>query len=111
VPRKNGRLDGLAGSMVEYVKVSNLITKNKSSSYKDSKTPAKRVRAGCGCCGEFGHNSRTCKEETEDLDNSDTSKQYYTITYSTVICCGVALCRCACAALVLLGGPLVGEPR
>jgi hypothetical protein len=48
-------------------KVSNLITKKESSSYRDSKTPAKRVRAErhCGCCSEVGHNSCTYKVEIE----------------------------------------------
>jgi hypothetical protein len=57
-------------------KVSNLITKKESSSYRDSKTPAKRVRAErhCGCCSEVRHNSCTYKVEIEDLDNSNTSE-------------------------------------
>jgi hypothetical protein len=37
--------------------------------------PAKRVRAErrCGCCSEVRHNSRTCKVEIEDVDNSNAS--------------------------------------
>jgi hypothetical protein len=56
--------------------VSDLITKREGGSCKDSKTPAKRVRAErrCGCCGEVGHNSRTCKVEIEDADDSDESE-------------------------------------
>jgi hypothetical protein len=56
--------------------VSNLITKREGYSRDDSKTPAKRVRAErhCSHCGEIGHNSRTCKVEIEDADNSEESK-------------------------------------
>jgi hypothetical protein len=56
-------------------KVSNLIAKKEGSSYKDSKTPAKRVRAErrCSRCSEIRHNSCTCKAEIEDADNSDAS--------------------------------------
>jgi hypothetical protein len=37
--------------------------------------PAKRVRAErrCSRCSEVGHNSRTCKVEIEDVDNSNAS--------------------------------------
>jgi hypothetical protein len=57
-------------------KVTNLITKKKSSRCKDSKTPVKRVRAErhYSCCGETRYNSRTCKVEIEDIDSSNTSK-------------------------------------
>jgi hypothetical protein len=57
-------------------KVSTLITIKEGSSYKDSKTPAKRVRAErrCGCCSEIRHNSYTCKVEIEDVDSSTASK-------------------------------------
>ena len=56
--------------------VSDLIAKRESSSRKDSKTPAKRVRAErhCGRCGEVRHNSRICKVEIEDLDDSEESE-------------------------------------
>jgi hypothetical protein len=56
--------------------VSDLITEREGSSRKDGKTPAKRVRAErhCGCCGEVGHNSRTCKVEIEDVDDSKESE-------------------------------------
>jgi hypothetical protein len=57
-------------------KVSNLIAKKEGSRRKDSETPAKRVRAErrCGHCSEIGHNSRTCKVEIEDVDDSDASE-------------------------------------
>ena len=57
-------------------KVSNLITKIEGSRRKDSETPAKRVRAErrCGRCSEVGHNSRTCRVEIVDVDNSDASE-------------------------------------
>jgi hypothetical protein len=57
-------------------KVLDLIAKREGSSYKDSVTPAKRVRAKrhCGRCSEVRHNSRTCKVEIEDADNSEESK-------------------------------------
>jgi hypothetical protein len=56
-------------------KVSNLIAEKEGSSREDGKIPAKRVRAErrCGCCSEVGHNSRTCKVEIEDVDNSNAS--------------------------------------
>jgi hypothetical protein len=57
-------------------KVSNLIAKKEGGRHKDGETPAKRVRAErrCGRCSEVGHNSRTCKAEIEDVDDSDASK-------------------------------------
>jgi hypothetical protein len=56
--------------------VSDLIAEKEGGSREDSETPAKRVRAErrCGRCSEIGHNSRTCKVEIEDLDNSDNSE-------------------------------------
>jgi hypothetical protein len=56
--------------------VSDLIAKKEGSSCGDRKTPAKRVRAErrCGRCSEVRHNSRTCKVEIEDVDNSNASK-------------------------------------
>jgi hypothetical protein len=55
--------------------VSNLIAKKEGSGCKDSKTPAKRVRAErrCSRCNEIGHNSRTYKVEIEEVDDSDAS--------------------------------------
>jgi hypothetical protein len=57
-------------------KVSNLIAKKEGGSRGDRETPAKRVRAErrCGRCSEVRHNSRTCKVEIEDVDNSNASK-------------------------------------
>ena len=57
--------------------VSNLITKKEGSSRKEGETPAKRVRAErhCGRCGEVGHNSRTCKVELKDTNNSEESEE------------------------------------
>ena len=54
-------------------KVSDLIAKRGGGSREEGETPAKRVRGErhCGRCGETGHNSRTCKVEIEDADNSD----------------------------------------
>jgi hypothetical protein len=56
--------------------VSDLITKREGSSHKDGETPAKRVRAKryYGRCGEIRHNSRTCKVEIEDADDSEESE-------------------------------------
>jgi hypothetical protein len=56
--------------------VSNLIAEKEGSSRKEGETPAKRVRVErrCGRCSEIRHNSRTCKVEIEDVDNSDTSE-------------------------------------
>jgi hypothetical protein len=58
-------------------KVSDLITKKEGSSREESKTPIKRVRAEryCSYCGEVGHNSRTCKVEIKDVDNSEESEE------------------------------------
>jgi hypothetical protein len=57
-------------------KVSNLIAKKEGGSREEGETPAKRVRAEsrCGCCSETRHNSRTCKIEIGDADNSDASE-------------------------------------
>jgi hypothetical protein len=60
-------------------KVSELIAAKEGSSCEECKTPAKRVRAErrCGRCSEIGHNSRTCKVEIEDVDNSNASVLRY----------------------------------
>ena len=57
--------------------VSNLIAKREGGSRKEGETPAKRVRAErhCGRCGEVGHNSRTCKVELEDTNDSEESEE------------------------------------
>jgi hypothetical protein len=54
----------------QYVRV------EEGSSCKDSKTPAKRVRAKrrCSYYSEVGHNSCTYKVEIVDVDNSDASE-------------------------------------
>jgi hypothetical protein len=73
-------------------KVSDLIAEREGGSRKDSETPAKRVRAErhCSCCGEVGHNSRTCKVEIEDTDDSEESEEWYPIAFIEKNCCGVA---------------------
>jgi hypothetical protein len=57
-------------------KVSNLITIKEGSSYEEGKTPAKRVRAErrCGCYSKIRLNSRTCKVEILDVDDSNVSE-------------------------------------
>jgi hypothetical protein len=56
-------------------KVTNLIAATVNNRRDNSDGPSKRVRAGrrCGRCSEVGHNSRTCKVEIEDADNSNAS--------------------------------------
>ena len=56
--------------------VSDLIAEKEGSSRRDGEMPTKRVRAErrCGRCSEIGHNSRTCKVEIEDVDDSNASK-------------------------------------
>jgi hypothetical protein len=56
--------------------VTDLIAEKEGSSRKEGETPAKRVRAErrCGRCSEIGHNSRTCKVEILDVDNSNASE-------------------------------------
>jgi len=55
--------------------VSNLIVEKEGGSRDNSEQPVKRVRAErrCGRCSKIGHNSRTCKVEIEDVDNSNAS--------------------------------------
>lgn len=60
--------------------------------------PAKRGRAEryCGRCGKTGHNSRTCKAEIEEENESDLSegyKFYYTQSNILLWCCAASLCR------------------
>jgi hypothetical protein len=56
--------------------VSNLIAKLAGSRRNDSETPVKRVRAErrYGRCGKTRHNSRTCKVEIEDAEDSGESE-------------------------------------
>jgi hypothetical protein len=56
--------------------VSDLIAKPARSYRDNGKTPAKRVRAErrYGRCGETRHNSRTCKVEIEDIEDSNKSE-------------------------------------
>jgi hypothetical protein len=56
--------------------VSDLIAEREGGSREEGETPAKRVSAErrCGRCGEVGHNSRTCKVEIEDVDDSEESE-------------------------------------
>jgi len=56
--------------------IADLVAEKEGGGRGSWKTPAKRVRAErhCGRCGETGHNSRTCKVEIEDVDDSDASK-------------------------------------
>ena len=56
--------------------VSDLIAERVGGSREEGETPAKRVRAErrCGRCSETGHNSRTCKVEIEDAEDSEESK-------------------------------------
>jgi hypothetical protein len=57
-------------------KVSDLIAEKEGGSREEGETPAKRVHAErrYGRCSEIRHNSRTCKIEIGDADNSDASK-------------------------------------
>jgi hypothetical protein len=57
-------------------KVADLIAKKEGRGRVEGKTPAKRVRRQQRCrrCSKIRHNSRTCKVEIEDVDNSDASK-------------------------------------
>ena len=56
--------------------VSGLIAKMDGGRREDGETPAKRVRAErrCSRCSEVRHNSRTCRVEIGDVDNSDASE-------------------------------------
>jgi hypothetical protein len=56
--------------------VVDLVAAKEGSSRNDVEEPLKRVRVGrhCGRCGEIGHNSRTCKVEIVDTEDSDASE-------------------------------------
>jgi hypothetical protein len=58
-------------------KVSDLIAELAGSRRDNGKTPAKRVRVERRCrrYGETRHNSRTCKVEIEDAEDSDKSEE------------------------------------
>ena len=62
--------------MLTVGEVTDLIAAKDSSSRGGGEKPAKRVGAvrRCGRCSEIGHNSRTCKVEIEDAEDSDKSK-------------------------------------
>ena len=57
-------------------KVLDLIAEREGRRRKDGETPAKRVRAErrYGRCSKIRHNSRTCKVEIKDANDSDASK-------------------------------------
>jgi hypothetical protein len=56
--------------------VSDLVAATVVDSRNDSREPSKRVRAErrCGRCSKTGHNSRTCKVEILDAEDSEESK-------------------------------------
>jgi LPS O-antigen subunit length determinant protein (WzzB/FepE family) len=56
--------------------VADLVAAREGDSHEEGETLAKRVWAErhCGRCDETGHNSRTCKVEIEDAENSEASK-------------------------------------
>ena len=89
--------------------VADLIAEKEGGGRSEGETPAKRVRVGrrCGRCSEIGHNSRTCKVEIEDADDSEASEQYYlglqAIIY-LVLCCNTALRRRSAVESAPLGG-------
>ena len=55
--------------------VLDLIAEREGGRREEGEELAKRVRAvrRCGCCSKIRHNSRTCKVEIEDANNSDAS--------------------------------------
>ena len=56
--------------------VTDLIAATVDKRRDDGGEPSKRVRSErrCGTCGDTGHNSRTCKVEIEDVDDSIASE-------------------------------------
>jgi hypothetical protein len=56
--------------------VVNLVAVKEGGSCNDGEQLLKRVRVRrhCGHCGEIRHNSRTCKVEIVDTEDSDASK-------------------------------------
>jgi hypothetical protein len=69
----------------------NLIAARESSYYNNSKKFIKRVYIvrHYSYCSKKGHNSRTYIVEIKDADNSNTSKEYYSIAKSIIFCCYV----------------------
>ena len=57
--------------------VQDLIAKREGGERDAGEGPARKVRGArhCGRCGEKGHNSRTCKVEIDDAEDSDESKE------------------------------------
>jgi hypothetical protein len=57
-------------------KVLDLIAIREGGRREEGKEPAKRVRSGrrCSCYSEIRHNSRTCKVEIKDINDSDASE-------------------------------------
>jgi hypothetical protein len=55
--------------------VAGLVAEKEGRGCSKGETPAKRVhvRRRCRRCGEIRHNSRMCKVEIEDADNSEVS--------------------------------------
>ena len=70
--------------------VQDLIAKKNGGSKEAAKQPAKRVRKERHCrrCSKTSYNLRTCTIEIIDLDNSNTSNQYYRLEYVFAIYCG-----------------------
>ena len=57
--------------------VQDLIAKKARGERNTSEGPARKVRGvrHCRRCGEKGHNSRTCKVEIDNAEDSDKSKE------------------------------------
>jgi hypothetical protein len=57
--------------------VQDIIAKREGGERDAGEGPARKVRGAkhCGRCGEKGHNSRTCKVEIEDTEDSDKSEE------------------------------------
>jgi hypothetical protein len=68
--------------------IADLVAEKESGGRSSGETPAKRMRAEQHCrrCGETRHNSRTCKVELEDADDSDASEQYNCVLQAAANC-------------------------
>jgi hypothetical protein len=57
--------------------VADQVAEVEGGSREDGATPAKKVRSErrCGRCSQIGHNSRTCRVELEDIEDSDRSEE------------------------------------